>query len=69
MTVKRKFSQQKFDHMRSLIQKVKDRASSQHDLHTVNGCEMLDSLVVLFVEELLMDGRIELLPLKAVRQT
>ncbi len=44
MTVRPKFNQHSFDHMRRLIQTVKDRAETQHDAATSLDAELLDAL-------------------------
>lgn len=58
MTVRLKFSQHTFDHMRRLIQTVKDRAETQHDVATSLDAELLDALLLRFVEGLIAEGSI-----------
>ncbi len=58
MTVRPKFSQHTFDHMRRLIQTVKDRAETQHDVATSLDAELLDALLLRFVEDLIVEGSI-----------
>jgi hypothetical protein len=43
-----KFSQQRFDHMWSLIRKVKDRALTRGDLDTDADVDLLDALLLRF---------------------
>ena len=50
-----KFSQQRFDHMRSLIRRVKDRALAQNDLKAEAEAELLNALLLLFVEPLILN--------------
>ena len=56
MTVRLKFSQQTFNHMRRLIQTVKDRAETQHEVATSLDAELLDALLLRFVEDLIVEG-------------
>jgi hypothetical protein len=58
MAVRPKFSQHTFDHMRSLIRKVKDRALAQNDLNAEAEAELLNALVLLFVEPLIVEDSI-----------
>jgi hypothetical protein len=58
ITVKPKFSQRTFDHMRRLIHKVKNRASTQNDSDTYGDADLLDALLLVFVEDLIMEGSI-----------
>jgi hypothetical protein len=58
MIVRPKFSQHTFDHMRRLIQTVKDRAETQHDVATSLDAELLDALLLRFVEDLIADDTI-----------
>jgi len=58
MAVRPKFSQQTFNHMRRLIQTVKDRAATQHDVATSLDAELLDALPLRFVEDLIVEGSI-----------
>jgi hypothetical protein len=58
MAVRAKFSQQTFNHMRRLIQTVKDRAETQHDVATCLDAELLDALLLRFVEDLIVEGSI-----------
>ena len=53
MTVRPKFNQHSFDHMRRLIQTVKDRAETQHDAATSLDAELLDALLLRFLEDLI----------------
>jgi hypothetical protein len=53
-----KFSQQRFDHMRSLIRKVKDRALVQHDPKAEAEAELLNALLLMFVEPLIVEDSI-----------
>jgi hypothetical protein len=53
-----KFSQQTFNHMRRLIQTVKDRAETQLDVATGLDAELLDALLLRFVEDLIAEGSI-----------
>jgi hypothetical protein len=61
-TVKPKFSQQTFDHMRRLIHEVKNRASTQNDSETYADADLLDALLLRFVEYLIMEGSITIPP-------
>lgn len=58
MVASPKFSQHTFDHMRRLIHKVRDRALTQHDLDTHADAELLDALLLRFVEDLIVQGSI-----------
>ena len=53
---KPKFSQQTFDHMRRLIHRV--RALTQNDSDTYGDADLLDALLLRFVEDLIMEGSI-----------
>jgi hypothetical protein len=44
--------------MRRLIQTVKDRAETQHDAATSLDAELLDALLLRFVEDLIAEGSI-----------
>jgi hypothetical protein len=58
MAVRPKFNQHTFDHMRRLIQKVKDRAVTRDDANTTGDAELLDALLLRFVEDLIVEGSI-----------
>ena len=58
MAARPKFSQQRFDHMRSLIRKVKDRALAQHDQNAEAEAELLNALLLMFVEPLILKDSI-----------
>ena len=58
ISVKPKFSQQTFDHMRRLIHEVKNRATTQNDSETYADADLLDALLLRFVEDLIMEGSI-----------
>ena len=58
ITTKPKFSQQTFDHMRRLIHELKNRASTQNDSDTLADADLLDALLLRFVEDLIMEGSI-----------
>ena len=58
ITVKTKFSQHTFDHMRRLIHEMKNRASTQNDSDTLADADLLDALLLRFVEDLIMEGSI-----------
>jgi hypothetical protein len=62
VTAKPKFSQQTFDHMRRLIHKMKNRASTQNDSETYGHAELLDALLLRFVEDLIMEGSLTVPP-------
>jgi hypothetical protein len=44
--------------MRSLIHKIKDRALTQGDVDTEPNMELLDTLLLNFVEDLILNGSI-----------
>jgi hypothetical protein len=52
------FSQHTFDHMRRLIHKMKDRAVTRDDLDTSGDAELVDALLLRFVEDLIVEGSI-----------
>ena len=58
MAVRPKFSQHTFDHMRRLIHKMKDRAAARDDEYTSGNAELLDALLLRFVEDLIVEGSI-----------
>jgi hypothetical protein len=58
VAVRPKFSQHRFDHMRSLIHKIRDRALTRNDFDTQLNAELLDALLLVFVEDLILDGSI-----------
>ncbi len=58
LTVKPKFSQQTFDHMRRLIHKAQDRVLAQKDSATYGDLDLLDALLLRFVEDLIIEGSI-----------
>ena len=58
MAARRKSSQHRFDHMRQLIRKIKDRALIQNDLQTCANAELLNALLSLFVEPLIVEDSI-----------
>jgi hypothetical protein len=58
MAVRPTFSRQTFDHMRRLIDKVKGRALIQQDLNTHGDVDLLDALLLRFVEDLIVEGSI-----------
>jgi hypothetical protein len=58
MAVRPKLNQHTFDHMRRLIQKVKDRAVTRDDADTTGDAELLDALLLRFVEDLIVEGSI-----------
>jgi len=53
-----KFNQHTFDHMRRLIQKMKDKAVTRDDEDTSGDAELLDPLLLRFVEDLIVEGSI-----------
>lgn len=58
MAVRPRFSQHTFDHMRRLIHKMKDKAALRNDADTSGDAELLDALLLRFVEDLIFDGSI-----------
>jgi hypothetical protein len=52
------FSQHTFDHMRRLIYKIKDRAIKRNDGDTSAEAELLNAVLLLFVEGLIEEGSI-----------
>jgi hypothetical protein len=58
MAVPPRFSQHTFNHMRNLIRKINDRAVNQDDADTSIEAKLLDSLLLLFVEDLILDDTI-----------
>ena len=58
VTAKPRFSQQRFDHMRRLIDKIKQRAHTRNDSEMLAEAELLDALLVNSVEDQIMDGSI-----------
>jgi hypothetical protein len=58
MAVRPKFSQHTFDHMRRLIYKMKDQAVTRHDENGSSDVELLDALLLRFVEDLIVEGSI-----------
>jgi hypothetical protein len=56
VAVRPMLSQQRFDHMRRLINKIKDRAD---DLDTRGDADLLDALLLYFVEDFIEEGSIE----------
>ncbi|MGB2633096.1 MAG: hypothetical protein WAM58_04095 [Candidatus Acidiferrum sp.] len=51
-----KFNQHTFDHMRRLIYKIKDRAVKRNDPDTSAEAELLNAVLLLFVDGLIEDG-------------
>jgi hypothetical protein len=62
ITVKPKLSQQTFDHMRRLIHEIKNRASTQNDSETYGDADVLDALLLIFVEDFIVEGSITVPP-------
>ena len=60
ITVKPKFSQHTFDHMRRLIHKVRQKAETRNDSESRAEADLLDALLLRFVEDLIMEGSITL---------
>jgi hypothetical protein len=58
LKIKPKLRQHTFDHMRNLIHKMKDRAVAQHDLNTEGDADLLDALLLRFVEDFIEEGSI-----------
>jgi hypothetical protein len=58
MAIRPKFSRHMFNHMRRLIHKVKHRAVTRDDLDTTGDAELLDALLLRFVEHLIVEGSI-----------
>jgi hypothetical protein len=58
VTAKPKLSQQTFDHMRHLIQEIQQTAETQKDAAIQAKMELLDALLLRFVEDLIMEGSI-----------
>ena len=58
MKVQPKFSQQRFDHMRHLIHSVKERAAVRNDVAASCEAELLDVVLLLFVEDLIGQDKI-----------
>ena len=61
ITVEPKFSQQTFDHMRRLNHKVKQKAVNHNDSDAWGDADLLDALLLRFVEDLIMEGSIVVL--------
>ena len=53
-----KLSQQRFDHMRSLIRKLEDSPVTRGDLAASGDSKLLGALLSIFVEDLILDGSI-----------
>ena len=58
MAVQPKLSQKRFDHMRRLIRSIKQRAAIRNDVNASCEAELLDALLVLFVEDLIAEEKI-----------
>ena len=58
MAVRPKFSQHTFDHMRRLIHKMKNKAVTRDDEDGSADAELLDALLLRFVENLIIEGSI-----------
>ena len=58
MAVRPKFNQHTFDHMRRLIHKVKDKAMARDDAEMSGDAQLLDALLLRFVEDLIVEGSI-----------
>jgi hypothetical protein len=58
MAVHPKFSHHTFDHMRRLIHKMKNKAVAGHDEDMSGDAELLDALLLRFVEGLIVAGSI-----------
>ncbi len=52
------FCQLRFDHVRSLIHEIRDRTLARNDLNTQLDPELPDALLLNFVEDLILDGSI-----------
>jgi hypothetical protein len=59
MTVRPKSSQQTFDHMRRLIHEIKNRAVARDDTDTSGDAELLEALLLRFVEDLIVEDSID----------
>lgn len=58
MATRPRLRQHTFDHLRHLIHKIKDRAVTRQDAEISNDADLLDALLVLFVEEFILEGSI-----------
>lgn len=58
ITMKPKLSQQTFDHLRHLIEEIKQTAETQKDAAISAKVELLDALLLRFVEGFIMEGSI-----------
>ena len=58
INVKPKLSQQTFDHLRRLIEEIKQTAETQRDAAIQAKIELLDALLLRFVEDFIGDGSI-----------
>jgi len=56
--VRPSFSQQRFDLMRRLIDKIKQKAQTRNDSETLGNAELLDALLLSSVEDQIIDGSI-----------
>jgi len=54
MSTKPQFSQHTFDCMRRVINQIKQRAVKQNDSETLGDVELVDALLLRFVEDLIM---------------
>ena len=66
MAVRPKFSQHTFDHMRRLIRKMKNRALTRDDAETSGDAELLDALLLRFVEGLIAEDIISTSPTEPI---